>query len=376
MGNAWRCTIDVSHLVIRILKLTGHGMNAIPTLNLFDQPCYSQFEARDWEILAQHWFPVARVQDVSLQPQQVTLLDVKMALYQTESGSIHLVRDICPHRGVPLSKGWVKGEHLICPYHGLEYNTQGKCSKIPAQPELTKISDRFSLTQFPVVEKYGLIWTSIFSRDQSTANFPVLDSWDQPEHQAILPPFVDIAGSSGRQLEGFIDVAHFAWVHQQSFADRDNPVVPSYTTERTSYGLQTEYISDVSNYPHGMQHLAPRDFLWKRVFEVYPPFSAVLTVHFPQQGILKILNACCPVSHNQTRLFVPLTRNFDTTGDVEAVYAFNAQIFAEDQVLVESQKPEELPLDLMMEAHFEADRSSTLYRRILAEWGLSKRYVV
>jgi vanillate O-demethylase monooxygenase subunit len=44
--------------------------------------------------------------------------------------------------------------------------------------------------------------------------------------------------------------------------------------------------------------------------------------------------------------------------------------------MVESQKPEELPLDLRMEAHFEADRSSTMYRRILAEWGLSQRYTV
>jgi hypothetical protein len=37
-----------------------------------------------------------------------------------------------------------------------------------------------------------------------------------------------------------------------------------------------------------------------------------------------------------------------------------------------SQKPEELPLDVSMEAHFAADKSSTTYRRILAEWGLSK----
>lgn len=52
---------------------------------------------------------------------------------------------------------------------------------------------------------------------------------------------------------------------------------------------------------------------------------------------LKILNACCPISSNKTRLFVPLTRNFDQTGDLEKVYAFNAQIFAEDQDMVESQ---------------------------------------
>lgn len=343
---------------------------------MLQQPWQSQFEPSDWAILSRHWYPVARVQDVSLSPQQVTLLDVRLAIYATEAGEIHLVRDLCPHRGVPLSKGWVEGEEIICPYHGLRYGPDGRCTKIPAQPDLKVISDRFRLKTFPVVQRYGLVWTCLQHEPFNEAVFPQLTSWDAPDFQSILPPFVDIAGSSGRQLEGFIDVAHFAWVHHEAFADRDNPVVPRYSTVRTPYGLQTEYISQVSNYPHGLQHLAPPDFQWKRVFDVYPPFSAILTVHFPEQGILQILNACCPVSYNKTRLFVPLIRNFDTTGDLQAVYDFNAQIFAEDQEMVESQKPEELPLDLLMEAHFEADRSSTTYRRILAEWGLSKRYTV
>lgn len=351
-------------------------MNAIPVINLVNKPCYSQFEDKDWEILSQHWYPIAAIDELSTQPKQVTLLDVKIAAYKTESGEIHLVRDICPHRGVPLTKGWVEGEEIICPYHGLRYNSEGKCTQIPAQPDLAKISDRFSLTKFPVILKYGLVWTSLQNRNPEAALLPELDTWEQEEHQNILPPFVDISGSSGRQLEGFIDVAHFAWVHHNAFATRENPIVPKYSTTKTSYGLHTEYVSDVSNYPHGLQHLAPKDFLWKRVFDVYPPFSAILTVHFPNDGVLKILNACCPISHNKTRLFVPLTRNFDTTGDLQAVYDFNAQIFAEDQEFVESQKPEELPLDLTMEAHFEADRSSTMYRRILADWGLSKNYIV
>jgi hypothetical protein len=41
---------------------------------------------------------------------------------------------------------------------------------------------------------------------------------------------------------------------------RENPVVPKYSTIKTDYGLQTEYVSDVSNYPHGLQHLAPEGF--------------------------------------------------------------------------------------------------------------------
>ncbi|AOA58087.1 Rieske 2Fe-2S domain-containing protein [Acinetobacter larvae] len=351
-------------------------MNAIPILNMPSKPDSSQFDNQDWEILAQHWYPVARIEDVSTQPQQVKLLDVKMAVYQTAAGEIHLVRDMCPHRGVPLSKGWVEGEQLICPYHGLHFNGAGKCIKIPAQPELKKISERFSLLCFPVLLRYGLVWTSLLARDVDNAVLPYMPTWQQPDQQSILPPYVDIAGSSGRQLEGFIDVAHFAWVHHQAFADRNNAVVPQYLAQRTDYGLHSEYISTVSNYPHGLQHLAPADFLWKRVFDVYPPFSALLSIDFPNGGQLNILNACCPTSHRQTRLFSPLTRNFDTTGDIQAVYDFNAQIFAEDQHMVESQRPEDLPLDLTMEAHFAADRSSALYRQILAEWGLSKRYTV
>ncbi len=57
-------------------------MNAIPTLTPLAMPCNSSFEAKDWEILSTHWYPVARIQDVSNAPQRVTLLDDNMATRQ------------------------------------------------------------------------------------------------------------------------------------------------------------------------------------------------------------------------------------------------------------------------------------------------------
>ena len=81
--------------------------------------------------------------------------------------------------------------------------------------------------------------------------------------------------------------------------------------ERTERGVRAEYLSDVSNYPRSVQHLAPKDFLWLRVFEVYPPFAARLVVHFPNGGRLWILNAASPIAARKTRLFCPLARNFD-----------------------------------------------------------------
>jgi vanillate O-demethylase monooxygenase subunit len=86
------------------------------------------------------------------------------------------------------------------------------------------------------------------------------------------------------------------------------------------------------------------------------------------------MNAASPVSARKTRLFVPLAQNFNFDVPTEAIHAFNAQIFAEDQAIIEAQRPEELPLEINAEASFAADRSSTAYRRALARMGLSFRY--
>ncbi|MEY2342816.1 Rieske 2Fe-2S domain-containing protein [Acidithiobacillus sp. IBUN Pt1247-S3] len=324
------------------------------------------FSSDDWEILAQYWYPIARLVDIGEQPLATRLLDVRLVLWRNGTG-FSVALDRCPHRGVPLSRGSLRENELVCAYHGLHFAGNGTCTQIPAQPGLVP-SARFCLQSFPAVERYGLLWTCL--RPAGEVKIPPLPSWEEDGHQQIVPPPVDIQGSAGRQVEGFIDVAHFAFIHHNAFADPDNPAVPNYEVRVENDIIHSDYVSNVSNFPKGLQHLAPEGFLWRRVFAVSPPFTARLTVHFPNDGLLNILNAACPMTATSTRLFVPITRNFDTTGPLDDVYAFNAQIFAEDQEMVESQWPLSLPLDPTAEAHFAADRASVAYRRRLREMGL------
>jgi vanillate O-demethylase monooxygenase subunit len=107
---------------------------------------------------------------------------------------------------------------------------------------------------------------------------------------------------------------------------------------------------------------------------VFFPFVAKLTVFFPGEGQLHIMNAASPVSAITTRLFVPICRNFDKDTPLQTTLDFNYQVFAEDIAIVERQFPEDLPIDLQAEAHFPADRSSIAYRRGLAEIGLGRSY--
>jgi vanillate O-demethylase monooxygenase subunit len=327
------------------------------------------FHPADWDVLSRSWFPVIRSDALNDKPLKARLLDLDLVVYRT--GNIaRVARDLCFHRGAALSMGWVEGEQIVCPYHGFRYGPDGRCVAVPAHPDMA-ISPKLRIITFPTIERFGLVWTTLNGGPEA---LPEFEAWNDPEFQPIMAPTIDINGSAGRQVEGFLDVAHFAWAHVESFGDRSNPIVPSYRVERTERGIRAEYLSSVSNYPRGLQHLAPDGFQWLRVFEVFPPFSARLVVHFPNGGRLWILNAASPVSARKTRLFCPLARNFDKDGSIEDVHKFNLTIFNEDRVIVESQRPEDLPIDIQMEAHIAADRTSIAYRKLLKEMGLGSQY--
>jgi vanillate O-demethylase monooxygenase subunit len=333
-------------------------------------PRENTFREDDWRILARFWHPVAYSSAVTTAPVPVRLLDERIVLYRA-GDTLVAARDICYHRGAPLSLGKIEGEEIVCGYHGLHYDRTGRCTRIPAHPG-GAISPRLQLTMYAVRERYGLVWVRLHD-DGDPAQLPDMIEWDDPAYVHVLPDAVPIEAAAGRQIEGFLDVSHFAFVHTESFGDVNDTVVPNYPVTPTPAGFVADYVSTVSNYAHGSKHLNPPGFLWRRRFELYYPFVAKLTVEFPD-GKLHILNCASPVSARKTNLFVPICRNFDVDAPLQAALDFNYQVFDEDIAFVEAQWPEDLPLDLHEEAHFPADRSSITYRRGLAALGLGRSY--
>ena len=328
------------------------------------------FSEADWRVLAPHWYPVAFSHEVQDKPHAARLLDERVVVYRLSDGAVAAAKDICYHRGAPLSLGTVEGDEIICKYHGLRYNASGQCTCIPAHPK-GAISPRLRLHMLRAREAYGLVWVQLIENEN--AALPEMSEWSDPGYIQVLPDSVAMNASSGRQIEGFLDVSHFSFVHIESFGEANNPEVPDYAVTKTAHGFVADYISTVSNYSKDFKHLNPPGFLWRRRFEAFLPFTAKLTVFFPN-GQLHILNAASPVSARKTRLFVPICRNFDKDAPLQATLDFNHQVFAEDQAIVEQQYPEDLPLDLHTEAHFPADRSSITYRKGLAAMGLGRQF--
>jgi phenylpropionate dioxygenase-like ring-hydroxylating dioxygenase large terminal subunit len=302
-------------------------------------PPHSTFEAEAWNKLARCWYAVGRSEDVGEAPYKAMLLDEPLVLYRVK-GELVVARDVCAHRGVPLTLGKADGNGIVCLYHGLRYGVGGLCNLVPSSPD-QKIPSRLKLVVYPAVERYGLIWTCV-------------------------------KAFAGRQVEGFLDVAHFAWIHTKTFADPNKAEVPDYMPVETEKGFVVDYRSNIGNYPIGVDGRAQPGFEWLRHFELHLPFTATLTIHFPDDARLVIMNSATPVSALKTTLFAPVARNFDQHLPVADVHAFNFRIFEEDRAVVESQQPEYLPLDFATEAHIPADRSSMAYRKGLKRMGFNQ----
>lgn len=91
------------------------------------------FAESDWRALATFWYPVAHSVDVTSKPLAVWLLDERVVVYRLPDGTVAAARDICYHRGVPLSLGFVEGNELVA-------NTMGFATiaraAIPASPRI------------------------------------------------------------------------------------------------------------------------------------------------------------------------------------------------------------------------------------------------
>lgn len=83
----------------------------------------------------------------------------QIALWRSQSGVLAASSDRCPHRGMRLSYGFVRGEALSCIYHGWSYGNDGRCQRIPAHPGLVP-PETINLKNHLVRECDGIIWVA------------------------------------------------------------------------------------------------------------------------------------------------------------------------------------------------------------------------
>jgi phenylpropionate dioxygenase-like ring-hydroxylating dioxygenase large terminal subunit len=310
--------------------------------------------------LAGHWHPIATSEEVTDAPQRFTLLGTDLVAFRTSSG-VSTFTDLCIHRGVALSLGFVEDEILHCGYHGWAYDGTGACVRIPSLPEGSPIPSKARAIAHRAEERYGLVWVQMTPSDVEIPHFPS-GEWDDPGFRAFVSHHYEWKTSAGRAVENFMDISHFAFVHEGILGSRDNTVVGEHTVIECDgelrYFLEAPEPADL--------HSKPGDVIrWD--YSLTGPFTIHLKKTVPSGDITLISMVASPTSETTTDLFLWIARNHQLDPSEDASFAdFTDLIMEQDRAIIESQRPEQIPTDLRDELHLKVpDASGIAYRKLL-----------
>jgi nitrite reductase/ring-hydroxylating ferredoxin subunit len=113
------------------------------------------------------WHAVSGISDLPEGgARAVTLLGEDIAIWRGENGSAQAWRNQCPHRGMRLSFGQVRGDRLSCRYHGWQYDEAGQCKFMPAHRSMTPPAT-ICVPSYGCREANGLIWVKLEGDDDT-----------------------------------------------------------------------------------------------------------------------------------------------------------------------------------------------------------------
>ena len=321
------------------------------------------------EPLRNYWHPVATSNELGSVPLAVSLLDERIVVWRTKD-KVAAFRDLCVHRGTALSLGWIEDGHLVCPYHGWSYALDGACVRIPSLPAGHAIPAKARATAvFKVHERYGLVWLCLA---EPRASVPEIPELEDPNYHTFFHSAEVWQTSAARTIENFIDTSHFPFVHPDLNATRDDPVIPEFEVKQDGLELsfETKFTAPSGELFRGPAPLASYSAFTegRRQYRVVLPFMAQAIRPMPEGRRQLVSIIASPLSAKRTRYYTFSSRNFALDQPDDAFRELVSTIFMQDRLIVESQRPEELPLDLSEELHLKGPDAGTLrYRRMLSE---------
>ena len=168
------------------------------------------------ELLRCYWMPVAISSDLDRgKTKKVRVLGENLLLFRALNGKLGLIAEQCPHRLTSLAYGCIDEEGIRCPYHGWKFNAQGKCLETPPEPENSKLTEKVTITAYPVEELGGLIFAYLGSSPA-----PLLPRYDLYVWEGVIRDigYTIIPCNWLQIMENSVDPYHLQWLHGHHLA--------------------------------------------------------------------------------------------------------------------------------------------------------------
>lgn len=226
------------------------------------------------------WYVAAWDHEVGRVPLARRIADRPLALYRTEDGLPVALADACWHRLAPLSMGKLKGRDGIqCPYHGIVYNSAGRCVSMPAQET---INPSATVESFPVVERYRYVW--VWIGDPLLADPALVPDMQQMNDPAWAGDGLTIEAQCNYQLvlDNLMDLTHEEFVHSSTIGQEELSESDFVVTREGNRVTVTRWMLNIN----------PPPFWLKNMRDKFPGFEGKVDrwqiIHFEAPSTINI----------------------------------------------------------------------------------------
>jgi renierapurpurin 18,18'-hydroxylase len=286
------------------------------------------------------WYVIGKKSDFLFnKPIKATIWNKNYVVWKNKDNNYIGLDDVCPHKGASLSKGKVCNNHIVCPYHGYEFDENGVLDKVPGIS--FQSSHIYDLPKYKVIEKNGWVYFNTFSDiakiDNSTGLEYVDNIFTEPEierNDTAVFLEMDFNCYSRILSENSLDVMHIGFVH--TFGNKKNPA-PIETHPPKLVG--TNHYKTTYLYEAGEKSFARKIFGVKELRienEFILPHTTIARVLFGDY-VSTVITFALPISENKSKLFVKTYRNFwhNHIGDMLTEnWMFNTML--QDRCIVEN----------------------------------------
>ena len=314
------------------------------------------------KLLLKDWYVICRKDEIDENKILLKYVFDQEIIIWKKKERIMAWENLCIHRGSRLSLGSINNGILKCAYHGWEYNQDAQCVKIPSQPDI-KIPKKACVKSYKVIEKMNMVWINLSKEANDFVNIKEFNE-SNFNHVASGPYIMN--ASAPRAIENFLDVAHFPFVHENHLGVKDKPMIDDYDVVSSNKGIHASNVKVFQPNPDGTNKSG--EVIYD--YHVHSPFVASLGKDVSKNERFVLVFYVTPISETESMIYTLTLMNFGKLDD-KIVRDYQDFITAQDVPIVESQRPELLPMDLQEELSIRSDKISIAYRRYLKKMNIS-----
>ncbi|HJU24778.1 MAG TPA: aromatic ring-hydroxylating dioxygenase subunit alpha [Casimicrobiaceae bacterium] len=282
------------------------------------------------------WYAAAWSEELGHdKPLGCTMLGNPVVLYRNAAGTPVALEDRCIHRSLPLSLGRIRGDVIECGYHGLQYETSGRCVRIPGQPSIPRSA---CIRSYPVIEQDGFVWLWMGESARADRSAITRFSWMSRAGWRKTTLHARIACNYQLVIDNLLDLSHLAFVHASTVGSpelADNAIVE---TQRIDLGVRTSRwtldVAPAATYAQFGRYDGNVD-RWQ-ITEFTPPCTLVIRNGAAKAGTgaregrgeqrweFIVCHAVTPETARTTSYFWAVTHDFGGD-DAEAIAEFHRQ---------------------------------------------------